>query len=122
MDGVTIRVALVSCSGLLGGLIRETVSALPGVVVRTMSAVGGKRLVRTLRRFRPDIIVWRTDDDRMLSEHLEFFGVRHQAVVLAVLCDGADGSIWRLGTERSGLGPLSPDGIKDAVRAVAGER
>jgi hypothetical protein len=122
MDGVTIRVALVSCSGLLGGLIRETVSALPGVVVRTVSAVGRKRLVRALRRFRPDIIVWRTDDDRMLSEHLEFFGVRHQAVVLAVLGDGADGSIWRLGTERSRLGPLSPEEIKDTVRAVAGER
>lgn len=103
-------------------MIRETVSALPNVVVRTVSAVGGKRLVKALHRFRPDVIVWRMDDDRMLSEHLEFFGVRHDAVVLAVLGDGADGSIWRLGTERSGLGPLSPDGIKETVRAVVGER
>lgn len=122
MDGVTIRVALVSCSGLLGGLVRETVSALPDVVVRTVSAVGGKRLVRALRRIRPHVIVWQMDDDRLLSEHFEFFGVRHQAVVLAVLEDGADGSVWRLGTERSELGPLSPDGIKDAIRVIAGKR
>lgn len=121
-EAAGIRVALVCCSGLLGGLIRETVAALPDVaLVRSVSAVGGRRLVKALRRFRPDVIVWRMDDDQMLSEHLEFFGVRHRCSVLAVLDDGDHGTLWRLNTQRAGLGPLSSGALAAAVRSVVVE-
>lgn len=117
-EAAGIRVALVCCSGLLGGLIRETVAALPDVGrIRRLPAVGGPRLVRSLRRFQPDVVVWRMDDDRMLSEHLEFFGVRHRCSVLAVLDDGEHGTLWRLSTQRAELGPLSPNALAAAVRS-----
>lgn len=115
-----VRVILVSCSGLLGGLIREALSTAPEVrVVRDLPDGGSRRLLRAVRWFRPDVVVWRLDDDRVLTERPEYFGSRHQCSVLAVLGDGERGSVWRLRPQRSPLGPLSPSTLAAAVRAAA---
>jgi hypothetical protein len=115
------RVALVACSGVLGGVIRESLSAVPGVVVVLDVPDDTDRdgLAGRLGRLAPDVVVWRMNDDFMLLDHPEFFGARHAHSVLAVLGDGASGSLWRLRPHRAVLGALSPGTLAEAVRSAA---
>lgn len=112
-----VRVVLVACSGLLGGVIREVVSALPEVTtVRNLDNGRRRRLFWALRLFRPDVVVWRLKDDRGLAGRPECFGARRVHAVLTVLGDGDRGSLWRLRPQRTDLGALSPGTLAAAVR------
>lgn len=115
----SVRVVLVACSGLLGGLIRESLAALPEVrVVRDLPG-GGKRLARVVRWWRPDVVVWRLDNDRILTTGPEFFGAPRTTSVLTVQSEGDGGAVWRLGPQRTALGMLSPGSLAEAVREAA---
>ncbi|QUQ65646.1 hypothetical protein [Kutzneria sp. CA-103260] len=113
------RVALMSCSGVLGGVIRELLARQPDVeVVRDLPPGQEHRLAEELRRSRPDVVVWHLDDDRMLAEHPEYFGVDHTTSVLAVYGDSGTGSLWQLRPQRAELGELGPSTLVAAVRAA----
>jgi chemotaxis response regulator CheB len=113
-----VRVVLVACSGLLGGLIREALAALPDVrVVRDLPGSG--RLARVVRWRRPDVVVWRLDDDGFLTSRPDLFGAPSTTSVLTVRSDGDRGALWRLRSERTALAALSPGSFAEAVREAA---
>jgi len=116
-----LRVALLACTGLLGGVIRELLSALPDVdVVGDLPNAPAGEFSSQVHRLRPDVIVWRLDDDEMLADHPEFFGAEHTSTVLAIQGDGDSGALWRLRPQRARLGPLDPAALAAAIRSVAG--
>ncbi|GAA4547934.1 hypothetical protein [Amycolatopsis samaneae] len=115
----TVRVVLVSCSGLLGGLIRETLAALPEVrVVRDLPG-GGRRLARAVRWWRPDVVVWPLEDDRVLAGRPELFGAPRPTSVLTVRPDGDRGAVWRLRPQHTVLAALTPGSLAEAVLEAA---
>jgi hypothetical protein len=116
---MAIRVVLVACSGLLGGLIRESLAALPEVrVVRDLPS-GGRRLARAVRWWHPDVVVWPLEDDRLLAGRPELFGAPRRTSVLTVRPDGDRGALWRLYPESTVLTVLTPGSLAEAVREAA---
>lgn len=115
-----LRVALLACTGLLGGVIRELLSALPDVelVADLPNATMGE-FSSQVHQSRPDVIVWRLEDDDMLAEHPEFFGAGHTNTVLAVRGDGGTGALWRLRPHRAELGALGASTLAAAIRSAA---
>ncbi|ANZ28497.1 hypothetical protein A4U64_26770 (plasmid) [Rhodococcus sp. WB1] len=114
------RVILVGCSGILGDLIRSTLTGLPDMrVIRELSDGRWHRLVRVVRWVRPDVVIWQLEDDQMLAERPELFGAPNTCSVLTVLADGERGSVWRLRPQRASLGGLCPTTLITAVREAA---
>lgn len=119
-----LRVALLACTGLLGGVIRELLSGLPDVklVGDLPNAPTGEftgEFNSQVHQLRPDVVVWRLDDDEMLADHPEFFGAENTNTVLAVHGDGDTGALWRLRPHRAKLGALCPSTLVAAIRSVA---
>jgi hypothetical protein len=117
-----LRVALLACTGLLGGVIRELLSGLPDVqLVGDLPTAPTQRLTSQLHELRPDVVVWHLDDDEILADHPEFFGAEHTNAVLAVHGDGDSGALWRLRPHRAELGALGPSTLAAAIRSVTGQ-
>lgn len=115
-----LRVALLGCTGLLGGVIRELLSVLPDVeLVGDLASAPAGEFSSQVHQLRPDVVVWRLDDDEMLADHPEFFGAEHAITVLAVHGDGETGTLWRLRPHRAELGVLGPSTLAAAIRSVA---
>jgi hypothetical protein len=114
------RVALVSCSGILGDLIRQSVSAAADLaVIEDLHTDEMAALSASMRRIRPDVVVWQLQNEPSLVDHPEFFGADGGFAVLAVVNDGRRGSLWRLRPHRTAVDPLSVDGLVGAIRAAA---
>lgn len=115
-----LRVALLACTGLLGGVIRELLSALPDVeLVADLPNAAVREFSSQVHQLRPDVVVWRLDDDDMLADHPEFFVAGHTNTVLAVRGDGDNGALWRLRPHRAELGALDPRTLAAAIRSAA---
>ncbi|WP_428338563.1 hypothetical protein [Mycobacterium sp.] len=114
------RVALVACSGILGDLIRQSVSAAADLaVIEDLHTDEMATLSASMRRIRPDVVVWQLQNEPSLADHPEFFGADSGFAVLAVVNDGRRGSLWRLRPHRTAVDPLSIDGLVGAIRASA---
>jgi len=120
LDVRPLGVVLVGCSGVLGDLIRGTLSGDPDVrVLHELSGSSGDRLTTVVHRLRPDVVVWQLDDDRLLAGHPEYFGAPAACSVVTVVSDGDSGSVWQLRPERQALGALSPRTLVAAVHTTA---
>jgi hypothetical protein len=115
-----LRVALSAGTGVLGGVLRELLSALPDVeLVDDLPVAPTHEFQHRLRRLRPDVVVWCLDDDSLLAEHPEFFGAEHHNAVITVRGDGDRGTLWRLRPHRAELGALGPSTLAAAIRSAA---
>ncbi|MCM6776645.1 hypothetical protein NDR87_22825 [Nocardia sp. CDC159] len=113
MTGTTV--ALVACSGIIGGLIRRGLRARADVtVVEDAPAHDPQRL----RRLAPDVVVWQLDDDAMLDRRPELFGATGGFPVIAIIDDGRGSAVWRLLPQRTALGAPSIDTLVDTIHAV----
>jgi hypothetical protein len=114
------KVALVSCRGILGELIRTSITDLRHVtVVGDVNFEGVESLTVTLRRAHPDVVVWLTDDEAVLAAHPELLGADRGCALIAVLDDGRRSASWELRPYRTELGPPSLDSLLNALRAAA---
>ncbi|MBF6336864.1 hypothetical protein IU450_13335 [Nocardia abscessus] len=118
-DRTVTTVALVACSGIIGGLIRRGLRARTDVtVVEDAPAHDLPRLSQRLRRLAPDVVVWQLDDDAMLDRQPELFGATGGFPVIAITDDGRDSAVWRLWPHRTALGTPSIDTLVDTIHAV----
>ena len=70
-NGAT-AVALVSCSGLLGDLIRQAVASLPEVaVVEDLPFDDLRDVSAALHQAHPNVVVWLLDDETSIAEHTD---------------------------------------------------
>jgi hypothetical protein len=116
----TTAVALVSCSGILGDLIRRRVSSVPDIaIVADLRFDEFGHMSTVLHRMHPDVVVWLLDDETMLAAHDELFCAERHCAVIAVLDDGRRSALWQLRPHRTALAPPSIDGLIDALRTVA---
>ena len=110
-------VALVSCSGILGGIIRRNLAAVSEVaLIADLRFDGVTQLAEELRRADPDVVVWVLDDERTIAEHAELFQAGRGRSVIAVLDDGRRTACWQLRPHRIVLDPLSVDNLVDTLR------
>jgi hypothetical protein len=113
-------VALVSCSGILGDLIRRSVADLDDVaVVDDIPFQSVDSLSVAISQTRPDIVVWLMNNETMLADHPELFGADRGCAVIAVLDDGRRGALWELRPYRTALDPPSVDTLVKALRTAA---
>jgi hypothetical protein len=118
-----IDVALVSCSGLLGDLIRRNVAAVPGIAVTAdLPFDGVAQLADAMRLADPDVVVWVLDDERTIADHAELFNTQRGRSVIAVLDDGRRTACWQLRPNRTALEPPSIDHLVQALRDAAAWR
>jgi hypothetical protein len=116
----TTTVALVSCSGILGDLIRHSVGDLDDVaVIRDFPFQSMDNVSLVIRQNRPDVVVWLMDDETMLANHPELFGANRGCAVIAVLDDGRRSASWELRPYRTALDPPSVDTLIEALRTAA---
>jgi len=114
------KVALVSCSGILGDLIRRAVNRDEGIaVVEDLAAADSVAQLSALRRAHPDAVVWLLADDSAIAAHTELFGADPGWAVIAVIDDGRRSNLWELRPHRTVLGAPSIDGLIDTLRDVA---
>lgn len=117
-DGAT-RVALVSCRGILGELIRTCITGLRDVaVVQDVTFKGVESLKNAIHRAHPDVVVWLMNDETVLSTHPELLSADRGCAVIAVLDDGRRSASWELRPYRTNLGPPSLDSLMYALRAA----
>jgi hypothetical protein len=113
-------VALVSCTGILGDVIRRTVATLPDVaVVQDLQYDDLPRLSAALHQAHPDVVVWLMNDESILTDHTELFSPDRGCAVVAVLDDGRRSSLWELRPHRTVLNPPSIDRLIDVLRSAA---
>jgi hypothetical protein len=118
-NGAT-AVALVSCSGLLGDLIRQTVASVPEVaVVEDLPFDDLRDLSAALHQAHPNVVVWLLDDETSIAEHTDLLWVERGCAVIAVLDDGRRSSVWELRPHRTAMDQPSMDGLIEALRNVA---
>jgi hypothetical protein len=114
-SGITQRVALIGCTGLLGDIIGQTVAAQPDLEV-----------VADLPFPEPDldvdIVLWNNADEVRIAEWLGRISRRRGLRVLATLGDGKNASLWELRPHRTDLGALSPAHLVETIRASRGGR
>lgn len=114
------RVALVSCTGILGNLIRHSLATIPDIaVVEDLMFDDPAGLGPVLREARPDAVVWLVGDETLIAEHTEIFSVGPSWAVIAVLDDGRRSGLWQLRPHRTSLGAASIDVLIDTLRDVA---
>jgi hypothetical protein len=112
-------VALVSCTGVLGDVIRRTVATLPDVaVVQDLPYDDLPQLSVALRQAHPDVVVWLMNDESILTDHTELFSLDRGCAVIAVLDDGRRSSLWELRPHRTVLDPPSIDRLIDVLRSA----
>jgi len=113
----TKKVALVSCTGILGGLIRHSVAMLTDVaVVEDVPFEDLSHLATELHKVRPDAVVWLLDDESMIADHAELLSADTGWAVVAVLDDGRHSALWELRPCRRLLGTPSMGALADALR------
>lgn len=115
-----MHVALVSCSGILGDLLRSGVATVADIAVTAdlhCDDVG--QLADALRAAHPDAVVWVLDDDAPIADHAELFNAERGWPVIAVLDDGRRIACWQLQPHRTTLIPPSFDRLVDALRDAA---
>jgi hypothetical protein len=118
-NGVT-AVALVSCKGILGDLIRQRLATLPDVaVVEDFPFDDLRDLSAALRRAHPDVVVWMLDDETLVADHTDVLWDDRGCAVIAVLDDGRRSSLWELWPRRTALDPPSMDVLVEALRNAA---
>jgi hypothetical protein len=118
-DTIT-TVALVSCTGILGDVIRRSFATLADVaVVEDIPFHDVHNLSLTIRQAHPDVVVWVTDDETVLANHPELFASERGCAVIAVLDDGRRSALWELRPYRTNIDPPSVDGLVNALRAAA---
>ncbi|WP_181799633.1 hypothetical protein [Kitasatospora acidiphila] len=101
-------------------MLCELLSALPDVeLIDDLPIAPTGEFQRQLRLLRPDVVVWRLDDDSLLAEHPEFFGAEHPNLVITIHGDGDCGTLWRLRPHRAELGALGPSTLAAAIRSAA---
>lgn len=119
-DDRTTEVALVTCTGILGDVIRRTVATMPDVVVvRDLPYDDVWRLSDALHHAHPDVVIWLLDDETTLAEHTELFCADRGCAVIAVLDDGRRSSLWELRPHRTELDPPSIDRLVEVLRNAA---
>lgn len=114
-----IRVLLVGCTGLLGGVFIDTVERATDidVVSQLRSAVGLDSAVHDLR---PDVVIWNNADEEVLAGSAESFGARHCTRFIAIVDDGRTSSLWELRSQRTPLVELSPPILLSSIREAVG--
>ena len=116
----TKKVALVSCTGILGDLIRHSVATLTDVaVVEDVPFEDLSGLAAVLHKVRPDAVVWLLDDESMIADHAELLSADTGWAVVAVLDDGRHSALWELRTSRRSLGTPSMGALTDALHDAA---
>lgn len=116
-------VALVSCSGILGDVIRLSLATVFEVaVIADLRFDGVRQLAEDLRRADPDVVVWMLDDERTIAEHAELFQADRGRSVIAVLDDGRRTACWQLRPCRTVLDPPSIDNLVNTLRDAAASR
>lgn len=116
-SGPRVRVALVGCTGLLGEIIAQAVSAAGDfAVVADVAAPGASD--DPLTEIDADLLLWNNADERRLSQWLDRLSARCGPRVLATLGDGRDASLWELAPHRTELGALAPTTLVEAIRTT----
>lgn len=114
-----VRVALIGCSGLLGDIIEQTVSAQPDLcVVADIAAPDGDL---TLPNLDADIVLWNNADESRIARWLGELSLQRGTRVLATLGDGREASFWELTPHRTELGALSPASLVERIRKTTGD-
>jgi len=114
------EVALVSCSGILGELIRRSVATVADITVTAdLPFDDAAQLAEGLRQAHPDVVVWVLDDETTIADHAELFNTERGWPVIAVLDDGRRTACWQLRPYRTTLVPPSIDNLVDALRDAA---
>lgn len=110
----TVRVALIGCTGLLGDIIRQTVSGEPDLAVVAQMTTPGPDF--DLLQCDADIVLWNGAEEDRIARWLT--GLRHQRAprVLATLTDGQDAALWELVPHRIELGGISPRALIETIR------
>ena len=117
----TVRVALIGCTGLLGDIIRQTVSREPDLAVVAQLTTPDPDL--NLSRFDVDIVVWNDADEDRIARWLNGLTLNRAPRVLAALIDGQKAALWQLTPHRIELGALSPDTLIETIRhSTVGQR
>lgn len=110
----TVRVALIGCTGLLGDIIRQTLTEQPDFdVVAQLNAPDPEF---DLSLFDADIVVWNDAEEDRIAQWLAGLTHHHAPRVLATLTDGKHAALWELTPHRSELGALSPDTLINTIR------
>lgn len=76
-------------------------------------------LAAAIRRIRPDVVVWLTDDETAIVDHPELFAADRGCAVITVLDDGRRGAAWELRPSRTALDSPSLETLVDALRGAS---
>lgn len=109
-----MRVALIGCTGLLGDVICQTITAEPDLDV--VAKIVTPPVDLDLSVFNADIVLWNDADEGRVSMWLNTYTQRHGPRVLATLTDGHESALWELTPHRTELGALSPQTLVETIR------
>lgn len=115
--GRHLRVVLVACSGVLGGIIRTTLAEQPDVqiVADLESLPADDSLVAA------DFLIWNNADEALVERWVRTLAQRCGPHVLATLGDGRDASVWELIPHRTAVVAPSPATLVETIRASFAE-
>ncbi|MGE5697898.1 MAG: hypothetical protein ACM4D3_22455 [Candidatus Sericytochromatia bacterium] len=110
----TVRVALIGCTGLLGDIIRQTLTSEPDLAVVAQITTPGPDF--DLLQCDADIVLWNGAEEDRIARWLT--GLKHQRAprVLATLTDGREAALWELIPHRIELGGMSPHTLVETIR------
>jgi hypothetical protein len=111
-----VRIALVGCTGLLGDVIRETLTSEPGLCV--VAELNSPRGDLNVAELDAEIVLWKGADEHRVAVCLDDEIQRRAPRVLAVMTDGRRATLWELTPRRTELGALSPRTLVDIVRST----
>jgi hypothetical protein len=110
-------VALIGCTGLLGDIIRETLSGEPDLDVVVQLTTPDLSL--DLSQIDVDIVVWNDADEDRIAQWLTGLTLQRSPRVLTTLTDGQQAALWQLTPHRIELGALSPHTLIETIRHSA---
>lgn len=118
MEESPVRIALIGCTGLLGDVIRQTLTYESGVRVVAELSAPPDDLEDT--GIDADILLWNDADEQRVSRWISSGTLPRHPRVLAITTDGQQAALWELLPHRTELGELSPQRLVDIVRAARG--
>ena len=110
----TVRVALIGCTGLLGDIIRQTLSGEPDLAVVAQMITPGPDF--DLLQCDADIVLWNGAEEDRIARWLTGLGHQRTPRVLATLTDGQEAALWELIPHRIELGGMSPRTLVQTIR------
>ncbi len=110
----TVRLALIGCTGLLGDIIRQTLTREPDLDVVAQLTTPGPDL--DLSQFDADIVLWNGAEEDRIARWLTGLTYRRTPRVLATLTDGQRAALWELTPRRIELGAMSPQSLIRTIR------